>query len=197
VGALMMGFAMAGNVQLVTLAVAVAIGVGFPMFPPVFRRLVKLTKLHRLHPEIDSSLEGLNVSTLLPYWGTIALGWLVMGFSLWAALRAIPGIPTPPVMPRDFPLLTACIALSTVAGFVSGLPGGLGARELVVVALVQPNFGPLAAMLLAVVHRGVIILIELVVAGVLLVIRRPPDSADASATTNGLKVEEEVSAVES
>jgi hypothetical protein len=101
-----------------------------------------------------------------------------MGISLWAAVHAIPGVPWPGNLLKDVALMTACAALSTVAGFLSGLPGGLGPREWVVMTLVQPQYGPVAAVLSAVIHRLVMMVAELALGALLLAMGRvrPPRS---------------------
>jgi uncharacterized membrane protein YbhN (UPF0104 family) len=167
-GALLVPLALVQDWRLVACAVGAAVLVGVPTLPSVFRRLATLTKLHRLHPEIDDALSGVDTRALAPGWAAVAVGWLAMGISLWAALHSIPGVPWPRNLLTDIALMTACAALSTVAGFISGLPGGLGAREWVVMALVQPQYGPVAAVLSAVVHRLVTIVAELVIGALLL-----------------------------
>lgn len=169
--------------RLIVFGVVAAAAVGAPTLPPVFLRIVKWTKLHRLHPEIDRSLEGLNWHLLWPGWIAIALGWVAMGLSMWAVLNAIPGVDPKPSLPHDLPILIACVTLSTVAGFVSGLPAGIGARELVVVQLVELNFGSTAAILSAIVHRCVMLVAELIAAGCLYLFtktRMPSKASDES-----------------
>ena len=176
-GSMILAIHSLGDGRLVALAMCLAVAVGLPVFPPVLRRLAKLARLHRLHADIDRSLSGLNVRQLAPGWLGVTLGWFSMGISLWATLQAMPnGDPSLTNLVANTPLLTACIALSTVAGFVSGLPGGLGVREMVVMVLVQPHFGATAAVLSAVVHRCVMIVADLLMAGLMCVIRRKVDS---------------------
>lgn len=171
-GAVMLAFAVATDWRLLAFSVLVSACVGAPTLPPVFLRVVKWTKLHRLHPEIDRYLAGLNWHILWPGWIAIALGWIAMALSLWAALQALPEMNFTVRLPSDLPILIACVTLSTVAGFVSGLPGGIGAREWVVIQLVQPQFGASAAVLSAIVHRVVMVLAELALAGIILAISR-------------------------
>ena len=67
---------------------------------------------------------------------------------------------SPPL--TELPFLIACIAISTVAGFLSMIPGGLGVRELVMIPLMQanPNFTAVAAIASAVLIRLVWLLSE-------------------------------------
>jgi uncharacterized membrane protein YbhN (UPF0104 family) len=171
-GAVTLAMSVASDWRLMAFAVLAAAGVGAPTLPPVFLRVVKWTRLHRLHPEIDQSLAGLNWHILWPGWIAIALGWVAMGFSLWAVLNALPGAPVSVHLPGDLPILIACMALSTVAGFVSGLPGGLGAREWVVIQLLEPHLGPTAAVLSAIVHRLVMMAAEIILSGVIFALTR-------------------------
>jgi uncharacterized membrane protein YbhN (UPF0104 family) len=67
----------------------------------------------------------------------------------------------------DLPLLTAAVALAMVAGFLSLLPGGIGVRELIVIPLLQPQFGQVVAILSAVLLRIGWMAAELLVAVVL------------------------------
>ena len=68
---------------------------------------------------------------------------------------------------EQLPLLTASVALAMVAGFLSLLPGGIGVRELVVIPLLSPVFGQVAAILSAVLLRLVWMAAEVLVSGIL------------------------------
>ncbi|MGE0757565.1 MAG: YbhN family protein [Pirellulaceae bacterium] len=170
IGAVLMPLALDADWRLVAFALTSAVVVGIPTLPSVFRQVAKWTKLHRLHPEIDESLADLHIAALAPGWLGIAAGWFAMGVSLWGALHALPAATTSGGVVQELLLMTACAALSTVAGFASGLPGGLGAREWVVMALVAPQFGGVAAVLSAVIHRGVMIVTELLACVVVLLL---------------------------
>jgi uncharacterized membrane protein YbhN (UPF0104 family) len=116
-----------------------------------------------------------------------------MGLSLWAALAAMAGA-LPEIqlnlsdVPTIYPALVACIALATVAGFMSLIPGGFGVREYVVIALLAPQFGEVAAIVSAIVMRLVSILSEAAVSIILYVCVPPvrdvaPATAPDSLTT--------------
>jgi len=176
-GGVIVAVTFSGDWWLLFFAIAASIVVGAPAFPPVFRMAIRITRVHRLHPEIDEALAGLTISSLLPSWGMVAVGWFLMGMSLWATVLSLPPLDARPEASQsslDMVYLTASVALSTVAGFVSGLPGGLGAREFVVAALMKPQFGTTTALLSAIVHRCVMIVAELAAAGVLYLVRREP-----------------------
>jgi uncharacterized membrane protein YbhN (UPF0104 family) len=83
----------------------------------------------------------------------------------------MPG-PAPPL--SDLPLLTACLALAIVAGFVSFIPGGLGVRELVTIPLLGVALGyePTTALVSAVLLRLCWLLSEVFVLIILYVVTR-------------------------
>ena len=171
-GALMLPLSVDIDWRLMTFAVLAAAVVGAPTLPPVFLRVVKWTKLHRLHPEIDQYLAGLNWHILWPGWIALAFGWVSMGLSLWAVIKALPGVQLKTELPGDLPIYVAIVALSTVTGFVSGLPAGIGPRDWVVMLLLKPHFGDSVAVLSTIVHRVLMLVAELIVAGIVFVISR-------------------------
>jgi hypothetical protein len=105
-----------------------------------------------------------------------AVGWLLMGLSLAALLAAM----SEPVsllghmhFLRALALLTAMVALSTVGGFVSFIPGGLGAREWLLLELLKPWTGPAQAILAAILLRLVWIVAEVGAAGLFWLLDSP------------------------
>jgi uncharacterized membrane protein YbhN (UPF0104 family) len=73
-----------------------------------------------------------------------AVGWFVMGLSLWAVLQAL--LPEP--LEWDFARwgrCTAAVALGWVAGFLAVVtPGGLGVREVIFERLLTPEIAEVA-----------------------------------------------------
>jgi uncharacterized membrane protein YbhN (UPF0104 family) len=67
----------------------------------------------------------------------------------------------------ELPWVTACYAISVVAGFMSMLPGGVGVREWVMKELFEPQYGPVAALLAPVLHRMTSLMSELCLSGIL------------------------------
>jgi len=127
------------------LAIGLMLATGVPTLPPVFRVIVKLLRVSKAKADIDRLLERLDYKLMAQGWIANLLAWPVMGLSLWAALRAMPGTEQALGAPLEqLPLLTASIALAVVAGFASMLPGGVGVRELVLNILMAPTFGRLA-----------------------------------------------------
>ena len=145
------------------LALGLLVGAGVPTLPPVFRRVVQLIQARRASPLIDDAAAGLDYRLMATGWMLTAFGWAVQGASLWCALRATGVEP----QWRHLPLLTACLALAIVAGFVSLIPGGLGIRELVVTELLATEFSPAAALGAAVMLRISWLVSELVISGIL------------------------------
>lgn len=127
------------------LAIGLMLATGVPTIPPVFRFVVKVLRVARASPNLDELLLRLDYKLMAQGWAANLLAWPIMGLSLWAALRAMPGTEEALDGPlQQLPLLTASIALAVVAGFASMLPGGLGVRELVLNVLMAPVFGRLA-----------------------------------------------------
>jgi uncharacterized membrane protein YbhN (UPF0104 family) len=167
VSAAILGTLFHEQIWLLLLAVGLMVCAGGPTLPPIFRRLVRLIGVRRANPDIDAALDGLDFRLMAYGWVTVGLGWVLLGFSLWAVLRAIPGTTDVAVSLFDLPLVTACVALAMVAGFLSLLPGGIAIREFVIMTLLAPPFGDGAAMISAILLRLLWLLSELLLAAVL------------------------------
>jgi hypothetical protein len=156
------------------LSLVLLVPVGIPLLPIVFNRLEY--RLARRVQDADASpLPVTRTVHLVLGLLLTSAGWLLLGASFWATLRAILGDALPwgwEVLGR----LTAILALSYVAGFLIPVPGGLGAREFFLRLLLVPELAGLLsgtedetrklAALAAVVLRLVWTVAELVVAGV-------------------------------
>ena len=100
----------------------------------------------------------------------IALGWLLLGFSLWCTLRSVSAAgPYLTDLGHTLPLLTATVGLAMVAGFLSLIPGGLGVRDWILMTLLAPQYGAQLAVVSAVLLRIVWLLSEVVVSAILYV----------------------------
>lgn len=108
---------------------------GLPIFPPVFRRIVRLSRLDKLSPKIGAAVANLKTRTAVLGWCVLPLSWLLVGLSLWSVIQ-LTGVGS--VSINELPRITACAALAIVVGFLSMMPGGLGVREVVLVALLSP-----------------------------------------------------------
>ena len=151
------------RLPLVGLALLLMIVSSVPTIPSLFRRLVRWLRVHKADPSIDRALAGLDGRLLAQGWLWNLIAWGFWGASLYSVLTALPG-PQPQL--TDLPLLTACVALAMVAGFLSLLPGGIGVRELVILTLLAP-FGSAKAVLSAIVLRMAWLVSELLIATIL------------------------------
>jgi hypothetical protein len=115
---------------------------GIPILPGVFNRLVRgLTAPLREAGSVP--LPRVRNGTLLGGLTLTACGWLVLGTSLWAMLRAVVPVPLP-WSGEALIRCTAFLALAYVAGFLAlPAPGGLGVRELILQQLLTPELRPL------------------------------------------------------
>ncbi len=167
IASLLLIFLFPDQVVLQTTAGLMTVLSGVLTWPPIFRRLA--LKLGAARGSNASRMfDGLNLSTMSFGWVLMALGWCFNGLSLWLVLRGIPGAN---VTFSDYPLALACVSLATVAGFVSLLPGGIGVRELVMIPLLGARFGPVVAIVAAIVIRVVWLAAELLTSGIIYVYR--------------------------
>lgn len=183
VAAAILGTLFRGEVRFLGLALLLAIGAGLPTYPPLFRRALRILKVDRANPKIDKAIDGLDARVMGLGWLTISIGWCFFGLSMWAVMHSLPpDLVTPSI--TDLPLLTAAVALAMVAGFLSLLPGGIGVRELVVIPLLSPVFGSVAAILAAVLLRLAWMAGELLVSAALYLVKPFSDeTSDRSETS--------------
>ncbi len=122
---------------LVLLALGLAAGVGLPLAPPIFNRIVHRVSL----PFRDASTEAPRVQwrSLLEGLLLTSICWWGMGASLWAALANV--MDPPPVLTVALlARLTAYMAVAYVAGFVIlVVPSGLGVREFFLTLFLVPE----------------------------------------------------------
>jgi uncharacterized membrane protein YbhN (UPF0104 family) len=157
------------HVFLLLLGIVLMVLAGIPTWPPFVRWSVRRLKVTRWNEQLERSLSGYTWRVMLVGWVTEAVGWAIIGLSLWAVLRSMP-LETPLETPWQlWPRLTASVSLSMVAGFLSLLPGGLGVREVVLDQLLKQPFGQIVAPLSAVLLRLAWMLTELIVSGILYV----------------------------
>ncbi len=150
------------------LALGLMIAAGVPTLPPVFRRIVHSLRVARANPEIDELLAGLDFRLMFSGWLTIALGWILLGVSLWATLRGMPTVQGAWFESlSELPLLTASVGLAMVAGFLSLIPGGLGVRDWILMTLLAPAYGTDVAVLSAVLLRIIWLVSELLISAIL------------------------------
>jgi glycosyltransferase 2 family protein len=136
VAAVLLGALAAGREQARLGAVIMVLVAGLPTLPFIFNPLMKfIARLadrtaHRLGTTDEMApLPAVRFRTLLGGLGLTAIGWGVLGLSLWAILQAL--LPVPLVWDAArWGRCTAYVAVSWVVGFISFFtPGGLGVRE--------------------------------------------------------------------
>ena len=151
----------------VGLAIVIMGLAGLPTLPPVFARLARLAGVGRSSPAVAERLAGLRYRLLGGGWAANAVGWLLMGASLWAVLRAMG--PTPELW-AQWHLDTAAVAVAVVGGFVSMIPGGLLVREAVLTGLLSRQLGdPALALIAAAALRLVWLVAEVLISSMLYV----------------------------
>jgi uncharacterized membrane protein YbhN (UPF0104 family) len=144
-------------------ALAMFIGMGLPTYPPILQWLVKILGVGKLNPTTAEKLGRVPYRTYVLGWLVIVIGWFVLGFSLWATLHAI----EVEVPIADLPGNTATVAMSSVAGFVSFIPGGAGVRELVQAELMEPFYGEGPSLVATILLRLVMLVAEAIVSSIL------------------------------
>ncbi len=162
------------HTHLVPLAAGLMLLAGIPTLPPFFRRAAIMLGVGRSDPEIKEKLRGLTFGVIAYGWISVAVGWVLLAWSLWAVLESMGIDRTLPIGHLDF-YITA-VAMAIVAGFLSLIPGGAGVRELILLAIMgDVYFGTILnepipqtkAMVLAIVLRLVWLTAELFIAVVL------------------------------
>jgi hypothetical protein len=146
-------------------AVAMMAAAGPPTFPPVFRRLVRLAGMGKVSPAAKEKLANLGFGTMFVGWALTGLGWAILAVGYWAALRSVGAGNANPF--EQLHLYTAAVTLSTVAGFVSFVPGGAVIREAVLTEVMAPCLGGSLALVSAVLTRLAYLVSELVISSIL------------------------------
>lgn len=95
-------------------------------------------------------------------------GWALTGVGFWLTAAALFGTPL-----SDLPLYAGAFAVAWATGYVIVFaPGGLGVREVVLVALLRPSLGETEALLLAATSRIAFTMSDLVAAAAALPVLR-------------------------
>lgn len=93
--------------------------------------------------------------------GILFLQWTLSGLSLWLLARSIT-----PVSPQHIPLFISTSALGVTLGFLAFFaPAGVGVREAIFLAVLEPITGPGPTALLVVAMRLLQTLMDLIMAG--------------------------------
>jgi uncharacterized membrane protein YbhN (UPF0104 family) len=161
IASILMIFCIEVGFWLILLGLGAIVAAGLPIAPPVLRFLVRLLRIDRMSPKLGTAIENLQTKTSLIGWLMLPFSWLFVGLSLWATIQLI-AVGTVPF--EQVPRLTACVGLAVVAGFLSMTPGGLGVREIVLVAIlapIDPAFNSATTLVVAVTLRLVWLVTEL------------------------------------
>lgn len=172
-------FVLRQDPRLAIAALGTALVVGLPTIPPLTRRLVRrLTASKIASDDADRSSAGdqavieheITTRLLARGWLASVACWTLLGWSMWATLRAIGVTSVHPI--ADLPLLVAVVTLSIVAGFVSMLPGGMVVRDALLFELLSKSCGEADALVAAILWRLVSLLAELAICGILEIAKR-------------------------
>ncbi|MEO6808973.1 MAG: lysylphosphatidylglycerol synthase domain-containing protein [Isosphaeraceae bacterium] len=138
--------------------------------PPVFPKLAALIRLPLPTVGADAP-PRITGRLLIEGLGYSAVGWILMGLSQAAVLRALS---VPGVGVGQWPAVIASVALATVAGFVVPIsPGGLGVREWVLWTSLASTINQEIAVVAALALRLTWVIGEVLAAAVLSVLRPP------------------------
>jgi uncharacterized membrane protein YbhN (UPF0104 family) len=155
-------------------AIAPVILIG--LYPPVLGRILgRVLKLARRQPlERRPSAPG-----LIRALAWTALGWLLWGLQAWLLIRDLTGRGT-----QALPLAIGAYALAWTAGvLIVVFPGGIGPRELALIAALAPIMPRGAALVIALTSRVAMTAADLAWGGVGLAIGRLTGHASATAMT--------------
>lgn len=142
-----------------------------PTIPPIFEFVLGRLRKGGVESAASSQVRRLSFTALAAGWLTVAVGWILMGLSVWAVLRAV-GFETPSVsLVEEWTVSIVAATMSVVVGFLSFIPGGFFVREVVLLTFLKGTYGDDAALVAAVLVRLVWLVSELLVSGILYVWR--------------------------
>ncbi len=167
--------------RLTLLSIGLLIATFLPTYPPLLR--VLLSKLQRgVDPqELELWSSRIDGKLFARGWMTLAVTWIAFGLSLLLVLRSLPiaDIEQTTWLTLMLSCFGAC-ALAVVLGFVSLIPGGAGVREVVLSTVLAPVVGPAAALCGAIWLRIVWLATELIMVGLLFVVRYLSEKNDVA-----------------
>lgn len=156
-----------------------------PWWPPAVAACLSVPLVVVVHPRVfprisallSQPFKSLGPQVLPRFSGRLlaeglacsAAGWILLGMSQVAVVRAISPAG---VAPGLWPLVIAGVALATVGGFaVAVMPGGLGVREGILMATLEPALGMETAVIAALALRLAWVAGEIGAAAVLTFVR--------------------------
>ncbi|MBN1852166.1 MAG: flippase-like domain-containing protein [Pirellulales bacterium] len=146
---------------------------GAPTLPPVLNRLFRLRWAAPLFRTQDGEGEGplpsfhprISWRLVATGWILNVTGWFLIGISLWAVLRSL--VPATEAPFATLPHYTTAVAMAMVAGFLSGLPGGIGVRDGILIVVLTELIPPDTALVATVLLRIVWLMAEVMISGIL------------------------------
>ncbi len=140
----------------------------FLMLPPVLKFWI--VRMPMLKERADRQWLASRWTWSLFAGGSLSflVGWLLLGGGLLALTMLLPENEASLV---ELPRTVAGVSLSTVIGFISFVPGGLGVREIVLFPILRPRFS--AVLILIVMQRLVVLLTECLASAVATIFRLP------------------------
>lgn len=110
--------------------IGLMVGLGFFLLtsPRVFPRVAAM--VGKRLPDVGAdAVPRVNLNLFARGWVLTLVGWILLGLSQVAVIRALGLVSVPVSM---WPVVVGCVAMATVAGFAVPIsPGGLGVREFV------------------------------------------------------------------
>jgi uncharacterized membrane protein YbhN (UPF0104 family) len=149
------------SVILVLAAGGMFVATALPIWPPVMSFLVRLMGIGKLNPAAADKLARVPRGLFFAGCALMAVGWMLHGLGLWATLRAIGEEGWPP---RQLGVDIVAVAMGTVAGFLSFIPGGAGVREIVQTEILASNYADGPALIATILWRLVMLVTELLLA---------------------------------
>lgn len=154
-------FAQNKSVILVAAAAGMFVATALPIWPPVMGFLVRLLGVGKLNPTAADKLARVPRGLFFAGCGLMAVGWMLHGLGLWATLRAIGEDGWPP---QQLAMDIVAVAMATVAGFLSLIPGGAGVREIVQTEILATHYAEGPALVATILWRLVMLVTELLLA---------------------------------
>lgn len=152
--------------QLILLLTAggIFLATGLPTIPKVFELLIRFSGAGRINPQAAAKVGAIPFRVLVVGAAMMTVGWFIQGLSLWATLRGI----EQEIGPLDrLHWHTAAVSLAVGAGFVMLLPGGIGGREFVHIAMLKSLYPAPIPAISAILLRLVWLVAEVLVSVIL------------------------------
>lgn len=161
-------------------AIAMTCVTAAPTIPPIFEFVLGRLRKGGIESAASSQVRRLGFAALAAGWATVAMGWILMGLSVWAVLRAIGSPPPGASLGEEWTVSIVAAAMSVVVGFLSFIPGGFFVREVVLLTFLEATYGKDVALVAAVLVRLVWLVSEVSVSGILYLWRPRGESPDKS-----------------